>query len=112
MSLKRISQALALSAAWMIPKAALALEKRFLTVDFGSRNTFNAVVFNALQALTGIIGTFCGILFLIGALLMVISRGKDDQLQKGKDLMIQSMIGLAVTLSAYAIIRTLFSVLY
>lgn len=54
----------------------------------------------------------CIAVFILGAFYMVFSRGKEDLLQKGKDLMIGAMIGLAVILGAYAIIRTFFYVLY
>jgi len=117
MSLRRIFQAIAVSVATILPEAALAFEgtKNTLTVDFvrnssGGSVTFTGVVGNVLTALIGVAGTFCAVLFLIGAFLVV--TAKQTNVDKGKDLMIQSMIGLAVTLSAYAILRTFFSVLY
>ncbi|MBI3331619.1 hypothetical protein HYZ99_01525 [Candidatus Peregrinibacteria bacterium] len=112
MTLKRLSRLLCTLGGVLTPATAFALQNRSLTVDLGANVKFSTVFGNAVSALAGLAGTFCGVLFLIGAFLMVISRGKDDQLQKGKDLMIQSLIGLAVVLGAYAIIRTLFAVLY
>lgn len=54
----------------------------------------------------------CITVFMLGAFYMVFSRGKEDLLQKGKDLMIGAVVGLAVILGAYGIIRTFFYVLY
>ena len=81
-------------------------------MDLGSGLSLLGVVGNVVEmlALTAII--FTTVLFLIGAFMMILSRGKDDQLSKGKDLMIQSLIGLAVVGGAYALIRTLFWLIY
>lgn len=54
----------------------------------------------------------CITVFMLGAFYMAFSRGKEDLLQKGKDLMIGAVVGLAVILGAYGIIRTFFYVLY
>ncbi|MEK7591060.1 MAG: hypothetical protein AAB489_02525 [Patescibacteria group bacterium] len=96
----------------LAPIRASALAVRTLTVDLGSGLSLLGVVGNVVEmlALTAII--FTTVLFLIGAFMMILSRGKDDQLSKGKDLMIQSLIGLAVVGGAYALIRTLFWLIY
>lgn len=100
------------AAALLVPARVFALENRSLIVDLGSNLNFSQVVSNVYITLTGLISTFCGVLFLIGAFKFVISLGKDTQVSEGKTLMIQSMIGLSVTLGAYAILRTLFYVIY
>lgn len=72
-------------------------------------NEFNQNFFGFL-AVT--IVSLCVILFLIGAFLTVLSRGKQDTVQKGKDLMLWSLVGLAVVLGSYGIVRTAFFFLY
>jgi hypothetical protein len=53
----------------------------------------------------------CAALFLIGAFMMVLYSSKPDKASQGKDIMIQSMIGLFVILGAYGILRTVFYIL-
>lgn len=51
------------------------------------------------------------ILFLIGAFYTVLYAGKEDKVKTGKDIMIGSLIGLAIIYGSYAILRTLFYML-
>lgn len=48
----------------------------------------------------------CTSLFLIGAIWMVAGAGKEDQRSKGKDIMIDSLKGLAIILGSYGILRS------
>lgn len=68
-------------------------------------NNFTALLLAAAVIL-------CIVLFLVGAMLMVISRGQQDQLQLGKEYMIRSLIGLGVVLVSYGIVQTVFYLLY
>lgn len=54
----------------------------------------------------------CTGIFIVGAFFLTASRGKDDMVQKGKDLMTGALIGLAVVLGSYAILRTALYVIY
>lgn len=83
-----------------------------LTVNIGTSASFSQVAANFVNFLAGIAVVVCGAVFLVGTLFVVLSRGKDDQVQKGKDLMLGSLIGLAVIVAAYAIVGTTFHFLY
>lgn len=83
-----------------------------LIVNIGTSATFGQIAANFVSFLTGIAAVVCGAIFIVGALFVVLSRGKDDQVQKGKDLMVGAMIGLAVIVAAYAIVGTTFHFLY
>jgi len=96
----------------LAPVPVLALEKRTLIVNLGSSQTLADVIGNVIEMLALTIIVFTTVLFLAGAFMMIISRGKDDLLSKGKDLMIQSLIGMAVVGGAYGLIRTLFWLIY
>jgi hypothetical protein len=50
--------------------------------------------------------------FVIGAFLMVISAGNDENLQRAKRAMKGSMIGLALITGSYGIYRTMVAILY
>ena len=49
---------------------------------------------------------------MVAALVFIVSRGKDDMVQWGKDLMTGSLMGLVVALGSYAMLRTVYYFLY
>lgn len=110
--IRTILRFLGVSGFGLIPVPVFALTRRSLIVNLGSNQQLSEIVGNAIEMLALTIIAFTTILFLAGAFMMVISRGKDDLLSKGKDLMIQSLIGMAVVGAAYALIRTLFWLIY
>lgn len=83
-----------------------------LTVDLGSSASMTQIVGNVIQVLALVAILLFGTLFVVGAVFMVGSRGKEDQLNTGKELMIKSMIGLAIVGGAYGLIRTLYYLIY
>ena len=72
-------------------------------------NTFGLNLTNSLFAASSMV---CVAIFLVGTLFMVFSAGNDTPLQKGKGMMTGSLIGLAVTVGAFAIWRTVTFILY
>ncbi|OGJ56260.1 hypothetical protein A3D88_04090 [Candidatus Peribacteria bacterium RIFCSPHIGHO2_02_FULL_52_16] len=99
-------------AAILLGRTPAMAQGRTLTVDLGATISFPELVGNAVEAFALISILFTTVLFLVGAFMMVMSRGKEDQVSKGKDLMIQSLIGMAVVGGAYALIRTIFWLIY
>ena len=96
-----------------MPEAALAYVTAPFPIVIGTPNLTPAMVLqNVVTFLLGASTLVCITVFMLGAFYMVFSRGKEDLLQKGKDLMIGAVVGLAVILGAYGIIRTFFYVLY
>jgi hypothetical protein len=115
MVMYRCARAILALALGVIPGGAFAAhngEQNFLFVGLGAPISFSTVVQNAVGVLVMSIAFLCVVLFLLGAFLMVMSRGKEDQLQKGRELMIHSLIGLAIVLGSYAILRTFFALIY
>jgi len=51
-------------------------------------------------------------IFLVGALLWVLSAGNDTLIQRGKGMMELSLIGLALVVGSYGIYRTIVFILY
>ena len=96
-----------------MPEAALAYVTAPFPIVIGTPNLTPAMVLqNVVTFLLGASTLVCITVFMLGAFYMVFSRGKEDLLQKGKDLMIGAVVGLEVILGAYGIIRTFFYVLY
>lgn len=48
-----------------------------------------------------------GLLFLIGGLMMVASGASEDNYKKGKTIIVNTLIGVVIVLSAWAIVNTL-----
>jgi hypothetical protein len=55
---------------------------------------------------------FCTTLFLIGAFMMIINANKQERAKQGKTIMTNSIIGLIIVLLAYAIVKTVFSIIF
>lgn len=94
-----------------VPRA-LAQEQRTLTVELGARVSFDELVGNIVTFLAGTIVIVSLVLFTAGALCIVLSRGEDPLLSRGKDLMIYSLVGLAVVLGSAGILQTIFYLVY
>lgn len=91
---------------------ATAWAQRTLQVDLGPRIGLVQLATNIINFLARSIGFIAIALFMIGALMIAVSRGEDPMLSRGKDLVIYSLIGAAVVLGSFGIIRTIFYLIY
>ncbi len=66
------------------------------------------LVGRVIQAFLGVIGIVALIMFVYGGTLWLISAGKADRVERGKDIFIWSTIGLVVIFSSYAITTFVF----
>jgi hypothetical protein len=107
MRLARLLPALALG---FVP--AVAAAQRTLTVNLGTDQTLAQVVENVVTFMARSVGIICAALVIVGAFMIVASRGEDSLKNRGKDLIIYSLIGMAVVLGAAAILRMTFFVIY
>lgn len=94
----------------MVPQALA--QSTFHIGGLGVNIDFPTLQQNLVGLYSMTIGTVCTVLFLIGAFYMVTSTGSPDRLGKGQKLMLESLLGLAITLGAYAIIRTFYALIY
>ena len=99
---------------FLLPGVASAqLVNRFIVVNSGTPvRTFVQLMDNLMVFLVTTIVSVTVVLFLVGAVHMVASAGKPELLEKGKKLMKNSLIGLALVLGSYTILRTIFFLLY
>lgn len=77
-----------------------------LVVDIGTRLNIGQLLSNIVNFLAASIGFVTVAIFIFGALKLTASGAHEDWRQQGKDLMIGSLIGMALVLGAYAILRT------
>jgi hypothetical protein len=88
----------------------LATSAAALTNPLGTTDP-RLVIANVIKAILGITGSLALLMFVWGGIQWLISGGSPDKIKKGKDTLIWAVIGLAVIISAYAIINTLVSAL-
>ncbi|UPA22542.1 hypothetical protein K8942_05860 [Candidatus Peribacteria bacterium] len=93
----------------LLPSVATA--QRTLDVDIGTSFDFATIVQRIIDFLAASITTVATAMFLVGAFMIVLAGAKEDFKQRGKDLMIGSVMSVAVVLGAYAIYRTVASFL-
>lgn len=77
-----------------------------LTISTGTSFTFWGIITRIIGYLAGAIAAVAMAMFTVGAFFVTIAGAKEDYKQKGKDLMIGSVLSLTVVLGAYAILRT------
>ena len=63
------------------------------------------VIAQVIQAVLGIIGAVALVMFIYGGFMWLTAGGKSDRIQKGKDILIWSVIGLVVIFGSYALVN-------
>lgn len=91
---------------------AQGLPNRSIVMSTGIRIPFAQALENLVTFLAASIVSITIVVFLIGATYVVGSRGKPDLADKGKKLMTNSLIGMAVVLGSYTIARTVLYLIY
>lgn len=71
-----------------------------------------AFIVDVIDFLVAVIGSVSLLIFIAGGLLTILSEGKEDRLQKGKEAMLFSIIGLVLALSAYLIAQFVQSIFF
>lgn len=74
----------------------------------GANVTPGGILASIITFLWVVSTAFCSLVFVVGALFMIFGAGKEDMFQKGKTMMMGAIIGLAVVISSYAMLRTFF----
>jgi len=67
--------------------------------------------FNTFVVLTkwglGILGSFSLLFFIFGGIMWLTSGGKSGQIEKGKSIMVNTVIGIVIVMSAWLIVQTI-----
>lgn len=85
----------------LVPSASAAL-----VVDIGTKLSWEELTGNIINFLAASIGFLTVAIFIYGALLLTASGAHDEWKNKGKDIMIGSLVAMVLVLGAYAILRT------
>lgn len=70
----------------------------------GSTSDWQTLISAAIKLLLSIAGVLAFIAFTAAGIMMVSARGNEDQIKKGKDILIWSILALAVIATSYAIV--------
>lgn len=77
-----------------------------VTVNIGTSLSWEGLTTNIINFLAASIGFVTVAIFIYGALLLTASGVHEEWRNKGKDIMIGSLVAMIVVLGAYAILRT------
>jgi len=76
--------------------------------ETGEKSFLQKLIKTAMQ----IIGTLGIIMLMIGGIFMITAGGKDNQLQKGKNIFIFTIMGLAIAFLSYIIVNFIISFVF
>ncbi len=68
-------------------------------------NEFVQLLINFFQLMLGILGSLSLVFFIYGGFIWVLSRGNQQMIQKGKDIIIGSIVGLSLALGSWVIVN-------
>lgn len=97
---------LALMPAKLHAQSAGSYTPQQLPVGVGTNLNFWQIIGNVSRFLAWAIIPIAIAMFVVGAVLIMLSGVKEDWRQRGKDFLIGSALGIIVVLGAYALFRT------
>lgn len=62
-----------------------------------------------ISGIISVIGTIAVLMFVYAGVLWITARGEQKQVQRGKDIMVWSVLGLAIIAGAYVLVNALVS---
>ena len=77
-----------------------------------STNQVANVLINVIDFFVKIVGSVALVVFIAGALLTIVSEGKEDRIEKGKSAMLYALIGLAIAMFSFLIVTFVQSILF
>ncbi len=97
----------------LLPVVALAQATQVLNPPFGSSTTQQEpilIIATIIQVLLGFVGAATLLVFVWGGLHMIFSGGNEEKIKKGRSTLVWAVIGLAIILSSYAILKYTFTI--
>jgi len=90
--------ALSLKAAGILPEAG------YSDGDYGL-NDFMLLAINVSNIILRFVGTLALLMFVYGGLTFLLSAGNNEQVAKGKKILIAAVIGIVIVLASFVIIQ-------
>lgn len=85
--------------------SALAASTVELNNPLGSGTTVQSVVGRVINAILGVVGSLTLLMFVYGGITWMTSSGAPEKVKKGRDIILWSIIGLAVIFFSYAMVN-------
>lgn len=77
-----------------------------------SSNSQNNILFRAIRLIAMLVGTLAIVLYIVGAYFMIFSQGDENQLTKGKQIVLYTSLGLVLAFGAYMIVQLVMGLIY
>ena len=71
----------------------------------GKKVSVNTIIARVINAVLGVIGSLALLMFVFGGITWMTSSGSPEKVKKGRDIIIWSVIGLAVIFFSYALVN-------
>lgn len=65
----------------------------------------NALIGKVINAVLGVVGSLALLMFIYGGLTWMTSSGSADKVKKGKDILVWSILGMAVIFASYGLVN-------
>jgi hypothetical protein len=72
-----------------------------------SVSTPQALIGKIINAVLGVVGSLALLMFVYGGLTWMTSSGSQEKVKKGRDIIVWSIIGLAIIFASYGLVRIL-----
>ncbi|HNV12969.1 MAG TPA: pilin [bacterium] len=76
-----------------------------LSNPLGAGATAQSVIGNVIDKVLGVVGALALIMFIYGGITWMTAMGNEQQISKGKDILMWSALGLVVIFSSYALVK-------
>ncbi|MCF7820278.1 MAG: pilin [Candidatus Pacebacteria bacterium] len=76
-----------------------------LNNPLGDNTTPQSVIGNVINAILGVVGSLTLLMFVYGGITWMTSSGAPEKVKKGKDILVWSVIGLAIIFFSYAMVN-------
>ncbi|MCF7830504.1 hypothetical protein K9M41_00700 [Candidatus Gracilibacteria bacterium] len=83
-----------------------------LNLVLGGGEIGRNVLYKAIRIMARGLGTFAVLILIVGGLMMITSEGDENRLQKGKNIVFYTLIGLVVAFIAYIMVQFIISILF
>ena len=89
--------------------ADTATEVQKMATKTGAEDNLMETIGNIIRAVLGVVGVISGVMIIIGGISYATSQGDANKVKKGKDTILYGIIGLAISLLAFAIVTAVLS---
>jgi hypothetical protein len=109
---------------WLVLLAPIAYAEGILPPETGTKTTCNSsncgnyslndflvLAINVANWILGVVGAVALLFFVYGGFVFILSAGSEEKVKSGKQILLNSIIGLAIVFASYTIIQFSMSLL-